>query len=164
MTPCGAQRLTREPGFESSCCHFENLSIAFSPRCRSSVSCINEYLQVWNLFMYSFIRLNVYFFIRLFIYYFIHSFECPSLPTTLHSFLPSFPYPTIPSSVNPPSFRPPVRPSNHPLICPQSFHPYSLLSYFHPYSFTPHHPPICVPPPVCVCVCVRACVRACVCV
>ena len=34
----------REPGFESSCCHFEALAISFIPRCYSSLSCINEYL------------------------------------------------------------------------------------------------------------------------
>ena len=37
---------SREPGFESSCCHIEALAISFTPRCHSSLSCINEYLAI----------------------------------------------------------------------------------------------------------------------
>ena len=33
-----------EPGFKSSCCHFEALIIFVIPRCHSSLSCMNEYL------------------------------------------------------------------------------------------------------------------------
>ena len=35
---------SREPGFESSCCRFEALTISFTPHCHSSLSCINEHL------------------------------------------------------------------------------------------------------------------------
>ena len=35
---------SREPGFESSCCCFEALSVSFIPRCHSLFRCINEYL------------------------------------------------------------------------------------------------------------------------
>ena len=43
----------REPGFESSCCHFEALAIFFIPCCHSSLSCKIEYLATdkdgyWN--------------------------------------------------------------------------------------------------------------------
>ena len=34
----------RDPMFESSCTCFKTLAILFTPRCRSSLSCINEYL------------------------------------------------------------------------------------------------------------------------
>ena len=30
---------SREPGFESTCFHFEALAILFTPRCHSSLSC-----------------------------------------------------------------------------------------------------------------------------
>ena len=40
---------SREPGFESSCCRFETLAISFTPRCHSSLSCINEYMATkWD--------------------------------------------------------------------------------------------------------------------
>ena len=35
---------SRQPGFESSCCHVEALAISFIPHCHSSLICINEYL------------------------------------------------------------------------------------------------------------------------
>ena len=34
---------SKEPWFESSFYRFEALAILFSPRCHSSLSCINEY-------------------------------------------------------------------------------------------------------------------------
>ena len=34
----------REPGLESSFCHFEALAISLIPHCHSSLSCINKYL------------------------------------------------------------------------------------------------------------------------
>ena len=37
---------SREPRFESSCCHFQAVAILFTPRCFSSLSCINEYLAI----------------------------------------------------------------------------------------------------------------------
>ena len=36
--------LLRESGFKSSCYHFEAWATSFTPRCLSSLSCINEYL------------------------------------------------------------------------------------------------------------------------
>ena len=37
---------SRDSGFESSFCRFEALIISFTPRCSSSLSCINEYLAI----------------------------------------------------------------------------------------------------------------------
>ena len=37
---------SREPGLESSCCHFKAWAISFTPRCFSSPSCVNEYLLI----------------------------------------------------------------------------------------------------------------------
>ena len=36
----------KESGFESSCCCFKTWIILFTPRCLSSLSCINEYLAI----------------------------------------------------------------------------------------------------------------------
>ena len=37
---------SREPEFGYSCCHFEVWAISFTPRCHSSLSCINEYMDM----------------------------------------------------------------------------------------------------------------------
>ena len=37
---------SREPGFESSCCHFETWAILFTLRWFSSINCLNEYLAI----------------------------------------------------------------------------------------------------------------------
>ena len=46
---CGPQwleRETRQLRFESSCCCVKTWAISFSPRCLSSLNCINEYLAI----------------------------------------------------------------------------------------------------------------------
>ena len=40
--------LSREPGFKSSCYHLKTCTILFSPRCFSSLRCLNEYLAIDN--------------------------------------------------------------------------------------------------------------------
>ena len=37
---------SREPGFKSHCGRFEPLASLITPRCHSSLSCINEYLAI----------------------------------------------------------------------------------------------------------------------
>ena len=37
---------SREPGFKSHCGRFESLASLITPRCHSSLSCINEYLAI----------------------------------------------------------------------------------------------------------------------
>ena len=37
---------SREPGFKSHCGRFEPLASVITPRCHSSLSCINEYLAI----------------------------------------------------------------------------------------------------------------------
>ena len=38
------EKHSRKPGFESSCCRFDDFAISFIPRCHSSFICIKEYL------------------------------------------------------------------------------------------------------------------------
>ena len=38
------EKHSRKPGFESSCCRFDDFAISFIPRCHSSLICIKEYL------------------------------------------------------------------------------------------------------------------------
>ena len=40
------KHLTLNPGFEVLCCCFEALAISFTPRCLSSLSCVNKYLAI----------------------------------------------------------------------------------------------------------------------
>ena len=35
---------SREPSLDFSCCHFEAWTISLTPRCHSSLSCINEFM------------------------------------------------------------------------------------------------------------------------
>ena len=42
---------SREPGFKSHCGRFEPLASLITPRCHSSLSCINEYLAIQTVEM-----------------------------------------------------------------------------------------------------------------